>query len=211
MKTIRKNCFETNSSSTHSLCITPNEWSEYGKNCDFDNPYNNYKILVESELKPLYGNYKTAIVTTTNYYKRGDGFYLIQGDLHKIQFLLSSMVSEGDIFTTTLTGNQLEKFQQIYKIINKYLKDTYQIDYIRINQFENYYDGHIIMNLCGWDWEDSTYSLEEIDKIVLKIITDNSIVFICHSDETGPFPEDIGLKGINTYDLITKINEDNKE
>ena len=210
MKTIRQNCFETNSSSTHSLCITPENWDKYCKNCDFDNPYDNYHVLVESELKPLYGNYKTAIITTTNYYKRDKEFYLIQGDLHKIQFLLSSMISEGDIFTTNLSGNQLKKFQQIYKTINKYLKDTYQIDYIKINQFENYSDGHIIMDLCGWEWKDSNYSLEEIDKIVLKIISDDSIVFTCHSDETGPFPEDIGLEEINTYDLITKINETTK-
>ena len=211
MKTIRQNCFETNSSSTHSLCITPNEWSMYNKNCDFDNPYDNYKVKVESFLNSKYNHIRTALITTTNYYKRGGGFYLIQGDLHKIQFLLSSMVSEGDIFTTNLIGNQLEKFQQIYKTIKKYLGDTYQIDYIKINQFENYSDGYIIMNLCGWEWKDSDYSLEEIDKIVLKIISDNSIVFICHSDESGPFPEDIGLEEINTYDLITKINENNKE
>ena len=49
MKTIRQNCFETNSSSTHSLCITPENWDEYCKNCDFDNPYDNYHVLVESE------------------------------------------------------------------------------------------------------------------------------------------------------------------
>lgn len=208
MKTIRQNCFETNSSSTHSLCITPPEWSMYNKDCDFDNPYDNYNIRVESFLNPKYGNYKTAVITTTNYYKRGGGFYLIQGDLHKIQFLLSSMVSEGDIFTTSLKGTQFEKFQQIYKTIFKYLKDKYEINYIKINQFETYSDGYIIMDLCGWDWKDSDYSLEDIDKIVLKIISDDSIVFTCHSDETGPFAEDIGLTEINTLNLI---NEDNKE
>jgi hypothetical protein len=211
MKTIRQNCFETNSSSTHSLCITPDKWSMYNKNCDFDNPYDNYNVRVESFLNPKYSNYKTAVITTTNYYKRGGGFYLVQGDLHKIQFLLSNMVSEGDIFTTTLKGSQFEKFQQIYKTISKYLTDTYQISSIKINQFESYSDGHIIMDLCGWDWEDSTYSLEDIDKIILKIITDDSIVFTCHSDETGPFPNEVGLEEINTYDLITKINENNKE
>ena len=44
-----------------------------------------------------------------------------------------------------------------------------QLVYLKINQFENYSDGHIIMDLCGWEWKDSNYSLEEIDKIVLKI------------------------------------------
>jgi hypothetical protein len=185
----------------------------YNKDCDFDNPYDNYNVRVESFLNSPYGDSKIAVITTTNYYKRGGGFYLVQGDLHKIQFLLSSMVSEGDIFTTNLKGNQLKKFQRIYKTIVKYLKDKYEINYVKINQFETYPDGYIIMELCGWEWKDSSYSLEDIDKIVLKIISDNSIVFTCHSDETGPFAEDIGLTEINTYDLINEItsNETTKQ
>jgi hypothetical protein len=209
MKAIRQSCFETNSSSTHSLCIQPEGWSEYNKNCDFDNPYDNYRIELKSLLEPKYYDYQTAVITTTNYYKRGDGFYLIQGDLHKIQFLLSSMVSEGDIFTTTLKGNQLEKFQQIYKTIAKYLKNKYGIDYIKINQFDTYSDGYIVNWLCGWDWQDSEFTLEQIEEIILKIISDDSLVFTCHSDESGPFPEDIGLTEVELVDFLLK--EDIKE
>lgn len=209
--TIRQNCFETNSSSTHSLCILPDEWSEYAYNCDLNNPYIDYNIKVESFLNPEYAHIRTVIITTTDYYKRDGSFYLIQGDLHKIQFLLSDMGSKGSIFTSKLKGSQLEKFQQIYKTINKHLNDTYQIKDIKINKFGSYNDGHIITDLCGFDWKDSSYSLEEINKIVLKIITDNSIVFICYSDEIGPFPEEVDLEEINISDLLIKINENNKE
>ena len=50
MKTIRKNCFETNSSSTHSLCITTEDKYMYDDDLSFEENIKNY--LDEFEYYP---------------------------------------------------------------------------------------------------------------------------------------------------------------
>lgn len=82
MKTIRYNCFETNSSSTHSLCIFKNQY-KYIKGEDFDSPF--MPIITEASLKSfkIDNEFKhkafVCKITTSNWYKRQDGFYLVKG------------------------------------------------------------------------------------------------------------------------------------
>lgn len=59
MKTIRNNVFETNSSSTHSLTIVPEEEFEKFENCDLLLDYNTF-ISVEDEYKNVMDNLESC-------------------------------------------------------------------------------------------------------------------------------------------------------
>ena len=212
MKTIRTSIFETNSSSTHSICIAPKEWKKWNTNCDFDSPYK--QITYEKLLDPIYES-RIIKISTSNYYKRGDGYFLIQGSLEKCQFLLSCLSCYSNTFTTYLKGYQLEKIQSFYKAITDFFKNTYQIYSIDVDYSEKYGESRIVDSLIGYYWEDEfeetipgekKFTPEEIYKVVTRIITDNKIVFTCHSDETGPFPEDIGLIKINELEQLLSEN-----
>ncbi len=205
MKTIRKNVFETNSSSTHSICITPEGWNEYGHGLDFDSPYK--EITVEEVLGSKW-NTKVIKVETSDYYKRGDGFFLVKGPLEKCQFLLSCLSTYSNTFTTYIKGHQLSKIQCFYKAIVKYFETTFDTNYLKVDYSQKYGESNFVDWLIGHYWEkEEKFSEEEINKIVTKVITNDNIIFICHSDESGPFPEDVGL--IQIEDLKELLNENN--
>lgn len=196
--TIRRNCFETNSSSTHSLCLIPEGWKEWKTNIDYESPRK--EIIVE---EPLKYKYRTAVITTSNFYKRGGGYYLVRGDLEKIQFIVSCMSEELNTIDCSLAPHQLKPFQIIYETINKYLKKKYDINYTEVKISEKYEEGNFIYRLIGWSWDKEVpFTEEQIEKIINRVISDDSIVFTCHSDETGPFPEDCGLIGLDLKTLI---------
>ena len=212
MKTIRKGVFETNSSSTHSICITPEGWKKWNTGCDFDSPYK--PISVEKLLDSI-NTSKIAKISTSNYYKRGDEYFLIQGSLEKCQFLLSCLSCYSNTFTAYLKGYQLEKIKSFYQAILDFFKNTYEIYSIDVDYTEKYEESNIIDWLIGYYWKnefedipgEEKFTREEIYDIVTKIITDNNIVFTCHSDEVGPFPDEIGLIKIdNLKNLLSENN-----
>lgn len=207
MKKIRKSVFETNSSSTHSIAITPEGWEDYvvhnGFERDDEDPY--IPIEVREGLNKKY-SVKTCVITTSNWYKRTNGYFYISGDLEKIQFLVSSLSYFNHSLEIDLTPSQLPYFNQIGKAIGDYIKEKYDIYYIDVIKEEGYAETNFINNLIGWGWndEENKYTKEEVYNIITKVISDDKIVFICHSDESGPYPEDIDLIAVEDFKDLLK-------
>jgi hypothetical protein len=197
---IRKNVFETNSSSTHSIAIKPDGWTIYkfcGElECDTDSPY--IPIKVEQTLETYSSKY--FIIETSNWYKRGGGYYYVYGDLQKIQFFVSYLSNMISLFKIDLQPKELPYFRQITKAIHDHIQEKYDIYYVDVVFKEGYRDGSFLDDLIGRYWRKNDYTPEEVYNIMKKVISDDTIVFICHSDESGPYPEDIGLIDVDRSD-----------
>ena len=209
MEKIRRSVFETNSSSTHSIAIVPEGWVYYGDHnnfeCDSDSPY--IPVMVTQPLNVTYES-KTCVIETSNYYKRDSYYFYISGDMQKIQFLVSSLSSMISVFNLDLEKHQLPYFKQVTNAIRDYLKEKYGIHYIKVVEKETYYETRFLDELIGYGWKGSRnkYKEQEVYDIVKKVISDDRIVFTCHSDETGPYPEEIDL--IPIEDLKNLIKEE---
>jgi len=204
MKKIRTGVFETNSSSTHSLCIIPKKWGRYNQKFTSDEtPY--IPITYSIPMGKEYGKYgKLCVITTSNYYKRDDGFFLIEGDLQKIQFIVSAMSHYVcDAMNMSLQPKEIECYQAIERAIRKYIEKEYDVRTFQIEKDEIYNETDFVSEMISRYNTQPEYTPEEVFNIVTKVISDPNIVFICHSDETGPFPKDLNLLRVKNYrDLI---------
>lgn len=206
MKIERKEVFETNSSSTHSLCIKSEDWEKWGTDyCE--PPY----VPIEKR-ETLYDWYTRSalVIKTSNYYKRGGGYILVEGALNKMQFIASCMSSDLDTTTCRLRPEQIELFQAIREAMYDYAKNKFDVGYLTIKSEDYYGDGSFVENLIGWYWTEADkrpFTKEQVYQIVTRVITDDDIIFICHSDETGPFPDDLGLEAPNYKDLLPDEEE----
>ena len=137
MKTIRHNVFETNSSSTHSLTIVPEEEFEKFKNCDllldycaFVSAEDEYKNVMEN-LESCENNmsddyratYKTELTfekfkevlsklcySDLSYYHREDAREDIQTHFDAVKAALSEEIETYD----TMGGEEYETFERHY-------------------------------------------------------------------------------------------------
>ena len=196
MKKIRTSVFETNSSTTHSLCIVPEGWDKYDyrvnefKFNDDETPY--IPIAISSLIGHEYS--KHCIIKTSNYYKRDDNYFLIEGDLQKIQFIVSSMsYYVYDAMCMKLEPREVDCYMAISRAIYTYMNIKYDVNALKVENQNVYNDGYFIETLISRYEIEQKYTPEEVFDLVTKVISDPSIVFICHSDEWGPYPDDIGL------------------
>lgn len=206
MKSVRANVFETNSSSTHSISIKPEGWYGFKFGQDYDSPT---PIVDITEPLGVNYNYKTATITSSNYYKRGDGYYLIEGERAKLHFIGSCMSRY--MSSLEIRPKQVDPFNDLFAAVRGYLEEKYDCFNLNIKVDEIYSCGIFMQELIGWGWgeDQRPFTKEEIKTIIYRILSDDSIVFTCFSDEVGPYPEDMGLLEIN--DLKDLLDENNKE
>lgn len=137
MKTIRNNVFETNSSSTHSLTIVPEEEFEKFKNCDLlldycafvsaEDEYKNVMENLESCENNMSDNYRATYKTELTFEKFKEvlsklcysdlSYYHRKGAREDIQThydAVKAALGEEIVTYRTLGGEEYETFERHY-------------------------------------------------------------------------------------------------
>lgn len=112
-----------------------------------------------------------------------------------------------NIHSESFTNEDIFLIQSIYKALQDHILENYNVYAIAIIHNEDYFEMCFVSHLMNTN----NYSTEDVYNIVKKVISNDDIVFICHSDESGPFPEDLGLEEIIYYKTVLELSDQEKD
>lgn len=211
MRVVRKNCFETNSSSTHSLVITKNlygtlsepEYDEY--NCKYNN-----KIELKQSDKVIYEfdsikkNIKDNVLTLKGGHYGRDEMQFAVESYDKLNYLAEFII---DLDEDGYYGIYVNYYKELlYNIVKKAFPDLKRINFIKNN-----------FNCIDHDGVDLAYTIFNSDNITLKdfgvfslyeFIFNTSYIFLYgehYSDEDNNIKQDKDGKIILTASMACHI------
>lgn len=206
MKKIRLNSFETNSSSTHTLCLLEKGFDKSNPHIKLSNQYLNTNDYVVD-----FNNNKTLLIYQDDFSSRSE-YRLVDDSKVKIKYfsqllqvIKSRLIYYDDLDIVYNRNFTRKELCNIYNHLESNLLEYVQMEYGEdIEDFVSIYteDSHFEIDLL-FDIMNMNSTVEEINDIIDEILFNQNIVIFVHSDEND-FPEEKfdNIKEISSEEVL---------